>query len=159
MIEVPIEMISAIRGIWAERLVQDGTRQRIGSPFLSELLARDPGLAEVYHAISPENDRELLMPNLAAAITLHARNTGSVGDPEGHGWRVAGLLLPDVLRYGPRLPTGFTFAGQNGRHPTEAAEDIIATILGGVVAPHNRDKVSHRLQEQFPYFATSSKIT
>ena len=50
---------------------------------------------------------------------------------EAHGKRLASRLLPDVLHYNPKLPAGFTFAAQNGRHPGDASARIVDTICNG----------------------------
>jgi hypothetical protein len=133
-IEVPHSTFAAsvTRGIWAERSVQ-GQRQRIGSPFLAGVLATDQKLASLYDSISPVEDRAALTTRVATAISLKAKAAGSVCDPDAHGRRLASLLLPDVLRYDPELPVGFTFAAQNGRHPREASAIVAGAIICGRV--------------------------
>jgi hypothetical protein len=73
----------------------------------------------------------LLRP-LEFEISRRLRAAGSQVNPESHGRRLASLLLPDVLRYDPHLPVGFTFAARNGRHPLESADEMVyATLNGG----------------------------
>ena len=61
---------------------------------------------------------------MSNAIADNAR-AAEAPDPELHGRRLACILLPDVLRYDPKLPAGFTFAAQNGRHPEEASDIVV----------------------------------
>jgi len=141
-------------GIWAELFTSDGERERIGSPFLARILAKNPSLAKVYDRTSPADDKVELMEQVAAAIAADARKRGTLADPDAHGRRLAEVLLPDVLRYDPDRPSGFTFAGQNGRHPQEATELVVDSILTGTLLPFP----AHRavaLHDEFPYFAVA----
>jgi hypothetical protein len=95
------------------------------------------------------------MQQVAASIAANARAKGNVGDPEAHGRRLADLLLPDVLRYDPNRPLGFTFADQNGRHPQDASELVVNSILtGDLLSARAGPNVT--LQEEFPYFLQPS---
>jgi hypothetical protein len=134
--------------IWAERF-ESGLRERIGTPFLSSLVAGSDEVAHLYHSCSPAEDRRLLLEPLAKEIEARARVR--VADPEGHGRRLAVALLPDVLHYDPTLPSGYTFAARNGRHPSESSIELVNTILEG--APFSKaSEGAHRLQKHFPYF-------
>jgi hypothetical protein len=135
-------------GIWAERF-ESGLRERIGTPFLSTLVAGSDQLACIYHSCSPAEDRRLLMQPLAREIAARAR--ARVADPEGHGRRLASALLPDVLHYDPNLPSGYTFASRNGRHPSESSTELVNTILGGAPSSKASEGV-HHLKKHFPYF-------
>ncbi len=157
VVEAPTEIFARDRsaGIWAERFTKDGGRERIGSPFLAEILAGNLALADLYHRTSPGGDRGRLMQEVAASIAANARARGNVGDPDAHGRRLADLLLPDVLRYDPNRPVGFTFADQNGRHPQDASELVVNSILtGDLLSTRGRPNV--RLQDEFPYFLQPS---
>jgi hypothetical protein len=135
-------------GIWAERF-EFGLRERIGTPFLSSLAAGSDQLACIYHSCSPAEDRRLLMQPLAREIAARARTR--VANPEGHGRRLASALLPDVLHYDPNLPSGYTFASRNGRHPSESSTELVNTILEG--APSSKaSEGAHHLKKHFPYF-------
>ena len=135
-------------GIWAERF-ESGLRERIGTPFLSTLVAGSDQLACIYHSCSPAEDRTLLMQPLAREIAARAR--ARVADAEGHGRRLAVALLPDVLHYDPTLPAGYTFAARNGRHPSESSIELVNTILEG--APSSKaSEGAHDLKKHFPYF-------
>ena len=135
-------------GIWAERF-EFGLRERIGTPFLSSLAAGSDQVAFLYHSGSPAGDRRLLMQPLAREIAARARTR--VANPEGHGYRLASALLPDVLHYDPNLPSGYTFASRNGRHPSESSTELVNTILEG--APSSKaSEGAHDLKKHFPYF-------
>jgi hypothetical protein len=157
VVEAPTEIFArdGAAGIWAERFTKAGGRDRIGSPFLAKILAGNRVLPDLYHRTSPEGDRGRLMQQVAAAISTKAPLKGNVGDPEAYGRRLADQLLPDVLHYDPNRPLGFTFADQNGRHPQEAAAQVVNSILTGDVLSA-RGCPSVRLQEEFPYFLQPS---
>jgi hypothetical protein len=150
--EAPSWMISGNRMVhlWAERLIYDGSRQRIGSPFLTEIVSGNAALAALYHSTSPAEDTAVLTKHVAEAIAEKARAGGHVQSPDMYGRRLASILLPDVLYYDPTLPTGFTFASQNGRHPEEASEVVANAILKGTSAPASTTKFT--LTNTFPYF-------
>ena len=137
-------------GFWAE-LLESGSRVRVGTPFLSSLVADCDQLAHLYHACSPAEDRRLLMRPLARAIAMRARARGQVADPEAHGRRLAATLLPDVLYYDPKLPSGYTFASRNGRHPAESLVELVNTVVEGRPFS-NVSGTTCRLERQFPYF-------
>jgi hypothetical protein len=136
--------------IWAERLTNFSSRQRIGSPFLAEIVAGNPSLAALYHSTWPAEDTVALETGVANEIAEKARAGDRIHRPEAYGRRMASILLPDVLHYDPKLPLGFTFAGQNGRHPEEASEVVVNAILQGY--PDWSPRTTYRLKETFPYF-------
>jgi hypothetical protein len=137
--------------IWAERLV-GGRRQRIGTPFLSEILRDHEDLAHRYHASSPGQDTTVLLQPLSAAIAGRLQRVGSAANPDSHAHRLAYALLPDVLHYDPRLPAGFTFAAQNGRHPSESSDEIVHAILNGGKPSDSIPANPHPSVPVFPYF-------
>jgi hypothetical protein len=152
VLEVAASMFSrtATTGIWAERLTNFSSRQRIGSPFLAEIVAGNPLLAALYHSASPNEDTVALETGVAKEIAEKARAGGRIHRPDAYGRRMASTLLPDVLHYDPKLPVGFTFAGQNGRHPEEASDVVVNAILHGYSDSSPRTR--YRLKETFPYF-------
>ena len=137
--------------IWAERMV-GGLRQRIGAPFLSNIMRDHTELASLYHTSSPDRDRVLLRQPLSVEIARRLRVAGSVADPDFHARRLAYALLPDVLLYDSRLPTGFTFAAQNGRHPSESTHEVVGTILNGGKSPKPAAASPRPFVSSFPYF-------
>jgi hypothetical protein len=137
--------------IWAERMV-GGLRQRIGAPFLSNILKDHTKLASLYHSSSPETDRTLLLQPLSIEIARRLRTAGSVVNPDSHAFRLANALLPDVLHYDPRLPAGFTFAAQNGRHPSESSDEVVHTVLNGGKPSGPAGAGSQSFVKSFPYF-------
>jgi hypothetical protein len=141
--------------VWAEVRWRDGSRSRVGSPVVAEIVARDPSLSEVYHEITPDLDHALLQEALAFRLA-----TMSLGaeDPEMRGHRLASMLLPDVIRYRPGAPIGFNFAGRNGRHPSDSAQAVVDTVIAGVVLP-GRASEAVKLASEFPYFSTPGAIS
>jgi hypothetical protein len=154
VIEIPDKALSSSGqlDIWAERRMHSGLRRRVGSPFVAALIAEDAGLANSYHSISPSDDRALLTEDVVMAIAAKVRKSGMAGDPDAYARRLASRLLPDVLHYDLRWPSGFTFAAQNGRHPEEASNLIVDTILSGSPASGS-PKAGVRLQVPFPFFS------
>jgi hypothetical protein len=137
--------------VWAEIGDADGVRLRVGTPFIAALLAGDPMLSGRYHAASPTDDRMLF----SDAIASRVRRLAAARGVHGSDARVARLverLLPDVIRYHPDLPVGFSFAGQNGRHPADDAAAVVETILTGTVASRTAARQAG-LTGSFPYFA------
>jgi hypothetical protein len=137
--------------IWAERMV-GGLRQRIGAPFLSNIMRDHAGLASLYHTSSPDRDRTLLLQPLSVEIARRLRVAGSVVNPDSHARRLAYALLPDVLLYDSRLPAGFTFAAQNGRHPSESPDEVVSTILNGGMRSDSAAASPQPSVKSFPYF-------
>jgi hypothetical protein len=137
--------------IWAERLV-GGSRQRVGTPFLSDLMSDHEDLAHLYHASSPDQDTTVLLQPLSAAIAGRLRVAGSAANPDSHARRLAYALLPDVLHYDPRRPAGFTFAAQNGRHPSESSDEVVHTMLNGGKPSDSMPANPHPSAPAFPYF-------
>jgi hypothetical protein len=159
VIEIPEKMLSGSGAmeIWAERVMQTGVRRRIGSPFVAALVAEDVGLAKSYHCITPSDDRAMLTQGVVNAIAAKARKSGMASDPDAHGRRLASRLLPDVLCYDPQMPSGFTFAAQNGRHPEELSDLVVETILTGSPASWPA-KADVRLQKRFPFFSRQESV-
>ena len=137
--------------LWAERMVRD-SRQRIGTPFLSDIMRDHEDLVHLYHASSPDQDATVLLQPLSAAIAGRLRVAGSTANPDSHGRRLAYALLPDVLHYDPRRPAGFTFAAQNGRHPAESTDEVVRTILNGGKPTGSVPASPHSSVQTFPYF-------
>ena len=108
----------------------------------SMILARFPDIATHYRAALSNQEKaelvDLLIERAAATENASTR-------------RVALLLVQDALSYHPDLPMGFTFAGRNGRHPSDDAASVIATVLAGAVTPRG-DAPPFMLGSTFPYF-------
>ena len=101
--------------VWAEVHGNDGSRFRVGNPFVAEILARDPVLCNTYHAASLVEDRALFTDVFAST----AAASGHIANPDAHAQRLPALLLPDVIEYRLDLPVGFNLASRNGRHPID----------------------------------------
>jgi hypothetical protein len=144
-------------GVWAE-ILRDDRRRRVGNPIVAELLRYDQELAETYHRASPADDRAVLMSNVTTIITERARELGLVVDPNAYARRLANAILPDVISYTPGAPIGFSYAGQNGRHPFERTYEIVRTMLGGF-APMIADIPLGPLQDRFPYVISPIDLT
>ena len=142
-------------GVWAEIIGQGDDRLRVGNPVVAELLAQDPALARIFHRAHPMHDQALFAAALEMRIAARGSNNSAL-DPKAHGKRLATMLLPDVLPFHPGAPVGYTFAGQNGRHPADPVRDIVNTILAGVVTPQASTDGPFRTTKAFPYFETTA---
>ncbi len=136
---------------WAEIRTAEGARLRVGSPFVADLLARDPALSDTYHGTSPAEDAALFTGALQKRLAAMALS-GGVADPDAHARRLAARLLPDVIPYRRDAPVGFSFASQNGRHPSDDVDAVTATLLRGAVVPRKAAPPRFRLTSDFPYF-------
>jgi hypothetical protein len=153
VLEVPNRAIGrdGSAGIWAEYDIT-GVRKRLGTPFLSNLVAGDERLSAIYHSSSPAEDRNILINPLAMKISQRLQAAGCISNPDSHGQRLAAALLPDVLRYDPDRPNGFTFAARNGRHPLEPTEQVVNVILNGGVPSASPVSSARHFNDTFPYF-------
>jgi hypothetical protein len=140
--------------VWAEVTARDNAKSRIGSPIVAELVARDPSLAPLFQAAHSIEDRPRSLAELAERISARSSAAGRV-DARTHGERLAGTLIPDVLSFDPRRPVGFTFAGRNGRRPSDAVADIVHTVLTGVATPRESARTAFGLSNSFPYFLSA----
>jgi hypothetical protein len=139
--------------VWAERFLEDCSRQRYGSPMLAEILRRNQALAQAYHSILPSDDRAVLTQLLLGEISTGLLAEGDARNEQAYGSQIAAALLPDVLRYDPRRPFGFSFAAQNGRHPTNAAEVVASAVMNlSRSCPLRSPLLRYSLRREFPYF-------
>ena len=144
--------------VWAEIFAEDGSRFRVGSPFVAAIVAGDPALSKIYRTASPAQDRVMFTGAFAERLSEIAAAQRAVADPRAHGRRLADLLLPDVITYRPELPIGFNFASQNGRHPSDETAAVVSAVLTGA-ATLRPPATAFRLSEDFPYFPLPAVIT
>ena len=155
VIETPADLVQAeeILPVWAEAFDDAGSLIRIGNPFVAAILDRDPALAAHHHATAPSQDGDRL--GAAVAERISDMTPDDVVHPRAHGARLARLLLPDVITYRRDRPVGLTFASQNGRHPQDDADAVVATFLTGTASPRPAFRPV-RLTDAFPYFPRAS---
>jgi hypothetical protein len=153
VIELPNQVMgrSGAAGIWAEYNAAS-LRQRIGTPFLANFVAADQSLATIYHCSSPAEDRDRLTSPLAKSIAARLQANGFSSNSLSQGRRLASALLPDVLRYDSDCPAGFTFAAQNGRHPSELTDEVVNALLNGGASSASSVRSAYQSVESFPYF-------
>lgn len=138
-------------GIWAEIVGTGGVRWRVGNPVVSHLLADDARLAQLHAALQPALDVDVLSAAIARRIAT--RPTGGLGvDSQAHAKRLAAMILPDILKFDPARPSGFTFAAMNGRRAEDAIDPVVQTVLAGTPRPGWGTRC-YRATSQFPYFA------
>ena len=155
VIETRADFVQAeeILTVWAEAFDDAGSLTRIGNPFVAAILDRDPALAARHHATAPSQDRDRLGAVVAERISDMAPD--DVAYPQAYGVRLARLILPDVITYRRDRPVGLTFASQNGRHPQDDADAVVATFLTGAASPRPASGPV-RLTDAFPYFPRPS---
>ncbi|MGA7788795.1 MAG: hypothetical protein WCA56_11575 [Xanthobacteraceae bacterium] len=141
---------------WAEVRDATGSRFRVGNPFVSELLADDPKLTDIYHAASPDEDRALFTNAFERRVSAMAAASG-VTYPHAYARRVVAAVLPDVIECDPNSTIGFNFASRNGRHPADATASVVTTMLTGALAS-GRSSTTFRLGSSFPYFQHPSAV-
>ena len=123
--------------VWADGgwLQTDRGARASQTPFLSG------DQNEAYRGGEPANDARFV-PVFAHSL----EHTGGLTPEEAR--RVAGTLLPDLLRYDPTRPASYPL---NGRKPTDDAADAFLTVItdgkltGDGVGPHSD------LLAEFPY--------
>jgi len=141
-------------GVWAEILGAGAVRWRIGNPVVSHLLADDARLAQLHAALHPAMDVQVLSAAIARRIA--ALPTGGLGvDSQAHAKRLAALILPDTLQFDPARPSGYTFAGLNGRRAEDVIEPVVQTVLVGAPRPGLGARC-YLAASQFPYFAKAA---
>lgn len=153
VVELPLGLLSTGHslGVWAEAWRPDGSRIRIGSPFVANLLAGDTALSDAYNAASPAQDRALLAAPLERRIATLAAAGGRIADSVSYARRLAARLLPDVIPYRHDLPVGFNVASQNGRHPADDTASVVTTVTTDAVTFRAR-ATRFPLSQSFPYF-------
>ena len=143
-LEVPNEVLGPKEvGLWARTLISVGgswvQAERGARPSQTPFLTGEQN--EAYRAGEPKDDARFI------GVFAHSlEHTGGFTPEEAK--RVAGTLLPDILRYDPTRPAAFP---ENGRAlPDDAADTFLTIITNGKVT---RDGIgSHGdLLVDFPY--------
>jgi hypothetical protein len=144
--------------VWAEIALGKEMRWRIGNPIVAELVRCHRELAQIHRQVSPTNDRAILTPVVTKIIAARARRLGIVKDPDAYARRLALTILPDVISFAPASPLGFSFAGQNGRHPAERSAEVVHTLLGGSLVQVSSERGQMPL-DRFPYLISPIELT
>ena len=153
--QIPPTLAQGSLGVWAERFGANG-RQRFGNPIVAALLTVDRDLHARHSQTSPQDDRAGLAEPLAERVAKMAARAG-VRAPRAYARRVVERFLPDVVAILPGSAIGFTFAAQNGRHPMEDVNRVVATILTGSPAAPPRS-THFAISNIFPYFTSSRSL-
>jgi hypothetical protein len=144
--------------VWAEISHGERLRQRVGSPIVAELVRCDREFRQIHRRITPIDDRAILTPIVTRLVSARAKRSGITTDPDAYACRLADAILPDVIRFDPASPTGFSYASQNGRHPRERTAEIVQTLLGGSFAPVVEEQGT-MLFDRFPYLISPTERT
>jgi hypothetical protein len=144
--------------VWAEISGGEQPRRRLGNPIVAELVRCDRELAQIHRQISPADDRAILGPLATRIMAARARRLGIVSDPDAYARRLADAILPDVISFKPASPLGFSYAGQNGRHPAERTSEIVRTLLGGSSFSVANEQGAMPL-DRFPYLISPADLS
>ncbi|QJR37503.1 DUF4331 family protein [Gemmatimonas groenlandica] len=88
---------------------------RCGRPNFAATFVDHPERSRAMNESMPEHDVRDFSGDVERVVSIVAANVGRVPDPAGYATRVARSLLPDVIPFDATLPSGFDFAGVNGR--------------------------------------------
>jgi hypothetical protein len=144
--------------VWAEISRGEEPRRRLGNPIVAELVRCNRELAQIHRRISPIDDRAILTPLVTQIVAARARKVRIASHPDAYARRLTDAILPDVIRFTPTSPLGFSYAGQNGRHPAERTSEIVRTLLGGSLVPV-ADERGTVLLDRFPYLISTTDLS
>ena len=138
-------------GLWARTLISVGgswvQAERGARPSQTPFLTGDQN--EAYRAAEPKDDARFI------GVLAHSlEHTGGFTPEEAR--RVAGTLLPDILRYDPKRPAAFP---QNGRALSDdVADTFLAIITNGKVTADGIGPHGDLLAE-FPYVGPPHNVS
>ena len=140
-------------GLWARTLVPaDGAGVGWVQADRGALPAQTPFLAgeqnAAYLAGEPADDARFV------AVFAHALEHAG-GYPPEEARRVAGKLLPDLLRYDPTRPASFP---DNGRALTDDVQDAFLAILTNGKVTEDKVGPHGDLLDEFPYLGPPHKV-
>lgn len=162
VLEVPDEVFGPAGriGVWATTaLATDagGWRviNRVGHPFMTLLY---PGSADEHYQGEPADDLTSDSDRIAKMIASVVAANGTAEDPDAYGRTVAGLLLPDILRYEIGTPASSGFAGRNGRTLTDNAADVMFSLLtnSALSVGLGKQDATGTVIKQFPYLIAAA---
>ena len=150
VLEVPNSVLGSTQlGLWARTLIRVGgswvQADRGARPSQTPFLSGEQN--EAYRAGEPADDARFV------AHFAHAlEHTGGYTPEEAK--RVAGTLLPDLLRYDPTRPASF---GTNGRALTDDVADAFLAILTNGKVTKDKAGPHGDLLAEFPYLGPPHK--
>lgn len=128
------------------------TINRSATPLVQQVFIHDEHLKDAYNKSLPREDVDKYGEVIATFVAKVTQLAGTAADPHTYGQQVVQFLFPDVLTYNLQLPTGYGFAGRNGRALADDTPDVILSLLANTPLS---DKVGKPdgLRTQFPYLA------
>lgn len=88
---------------------------RCGRPNFAATFVDDPDRSRAMNESSPTHDITDFATDVIRVVEKVAARVGGVTDARRYAERVARWLLPDVIPFDGSMPSGFDFAGVNGR--------------------------------------------
>lgn len=104
---------------------------RCGRPNFAATFVDDPERSRRMNESPPSADRSSFGADVVKVVETVAREVGRVPDPRAYAARVAAWLLPDVMPFDPKLPSGFDFAGLNGRRLDDDFGSVVYSVVFG----------------------------
>jgi len=146
-------------GVWAvATLATDagGWRpiNRVGLPMIHPLFTQfNEDLGNRLNAGRPADDFATYGDQVAKAIAGVVAATGTSGDPEGYGLKVAHRFFPNILPYQVKTKATFGFAEWNGRSLTDNTPDVMFSIATNspVRLGIGKESVTAKPSQAFPY--------
>lgn len=123
---------------------------RCGRPNFAATFVDDPARSRLMNETSPEGDRERFAPDVTKVVEVTAREVGRVADPKKYAQRVVRWLLPDVIPFDPAVPSGFDFAGLNGRRLEDDFGAVVYSVVFGCPMPTGLEPLRD-LRRDWPY--------
>ncbi len=158
VLELPNHLLSTPSiHVWASASIwKDGELVRINRaaiPLVQPIFnIVDEHLADAYNRSHPHDDLAQHGQHIAAIAAQIAKLAGTATDPQAHGQRVAGRLLPDMLRYELGTSAQYSVASTNGRALTDDIFDVTLSLVANTPIA-DRIEADGRHRTTFPYLA------
>ncbi|MBC8069647.1 MAG: DUF4331 family protein [Deltaproteobacteria bacterium] len=104
---------------------------RCGRPNFAATFVDHPERSRRMNETHPADDLAEFTPDVVKVVEVVAAQVGHVGDPSAYAQRVANWLLPDVIPFDPAQPSGFDFAGINGRRLDDDFGAVVYSAVFG----------------------------
>lgn len=104
---------------------------RCGRPNFAATFVDHPERSRRMNETSPTDDLAEFTADVVGVVEVVAARVGHVADPAAYAQRVAKWLLPDVIPFDPTQPSGFDFAGINGRRLDDDFGAVVYSAVFG----------------------------
>ncbi len=125
---------------------------RCGRPNFAATFVDDPERSRALNESTPVHDIRDFSRDVEKVVAVVAANVGQVADPVAYAQRVARTLLPDVIPFDASLPSGFDFAGVNGRSLRDDFGAVVYSAVFGCPMSTGIEPLSD-LRSEWPWVA------